>query len=270
MMGMPLRSAGRTSFRALFLAISAGCLACLGSGNAPAEVISAQLINDPPTPPSVPAVPFSGVEPDAVAANSQFANSNVWNQLGAPNPFDGPVSFSNLVDSTGAPSGASFDLSHVSGAFNDISGGKFPNIGFYTTESPVDFTISGLAPNEDFTLFLYSVYTTPNGLTHDAVFTVPGDTFDIANGTPSSEQPGVMTGSLTGMTSATGTITGTWAFGPTFDPAVGGDVHWAGFQLATGAPSSVPEPGSLALLAGALALVGVLCTRRSYRTNKAG
>ncbi|HEX7363102.1 MAG TPA: PEP-CTERM sorting domain-containing protein [Bryobacteraceae bacterium] len=128
------------------------------------------------------------------------------------------------------------------------------------------FTFSGLPAGQSFTLFLYAynVLLYPHDNYGDEVFTVNGSSFDTANGTPSSEaHNAAVTGMLTGVTSSTGTIEGTWAMGP-FNGEPGGEIDWSGFQLAV---SAVPEPSSLFLLAlGVLPLL-LLLRRRAGSTK---
>ncbi|HEX7363103.1 MAG TPA: hypothetical protein VF283_21650 [Bryobacteraceae bacterium] len=93
--------------------LTAGCLS-LGAGSLYADtIISAQFENSDGF--SFPAVTYSGVEPDAAAADPAFANSNVWNALQAKFSQSGMVSFSNLVDSAGADTGAALSISHIDG-----------------------------------------------------------------------------------------------------------------------------------------------------------
>ncbi|MGH9584258.1 MAG: hypothetical protein ACRD4O_15140 [Bryobacteraceae bacterium] len=76
-------------------------------------VISAQFENSQRV--ATSATTYSGVEPDAAAANPAFASSNVWNALQAPTFQSASVSFSNLLNSTGADSGAGLSISHIDG-----------------------------------------------------------------------------------------------------------------------------------------------------------
>src|SRR5580698_8468506 len=118
-------------------------LGLMGSSLQADVIISAQFqgTNSP--------VNFQGVEPDAAAADAAFANSDEWNHL-QPN---GVVPYTtNLITSTGANSGASFSTQFVY-AYNTGSQ-DLPDTYFYQYEQnglSTPFTISGLAPNENFT-----------------------------------------------------------------------------------------------------------------------
>lgn len=260
MLGRPKRDARARSFQLFVFASLVGCLACAGSASLHAEIISVQFQNT-----DGKAVNFSGVEPDAAAADSQFSSSNQWNHLGEPFDFaiNAAVAFFNLINSAGANSGASLSISHISGAFNAGRRPGLPDSYLYSFNTTQNFTISGLGPNENFTLFLYAFNSNETPNARGAVFTVGGASFDTKNGTPSSQDPdSAVTGLLTGETSSTGSITGTWAFDS--ENSVG-EIDWSAFQLAVGASSAaaVPEPGTFALLAGGLALLGVVRRRRS-------
>ncbi|MGH9449856.1 MAG: PEP-CTERM sorting domain-containing protein [Terriglobia bacterium] len=235
----------------------------VSAGTARADtIISAQFENNqsPGT-----TVNYSGVEPDAAKADSAFANSNVWNHLQAGFSVQGPFSFSNLVNSAGAGTGASFAISYINGAFN--ASGGLPDTYFFAYNTTQTFTFSGLAPNESVSLFLYAFN---GGSSNDqgTVFSVGSSSFDTANGSPSSEDSKyAVTGMLTGVTSATGTIAGTWAFGP---GNAGNEIDWSGFQLDVASPAKTvtPEPASLMLFGtGLLGLAWV--TRRRMRASAA-
>jgi hypothetical protein len=88
---------------------------------------------------------------------------------------------SSLLDSTGA--GAQLSISHIDGAFNN-GVGTFPDA-YILTLSNSTFTISGLAPNSAFTLFLYAFNNVALQF-REEVFTVGNSSFDSANGTASS------------------------------------------------------------------------------------
>ena len=145
----------------------------------------------------VPAVNFSGVEPDAAKADSNFSQSNVWNHLGAG--LTQPEAFSSsLVDSTGANTGAQLSITHIDGAFNGLA--TFPDTYFYSFSNS-SFTINGLRPDSAFKLFLYAFNSDVAGSAdfREEVFTVGNSSFDSANGTASSlDSMNVTTGAITG------------------------------------------------------------------------
>jgi hypothetical protein len=123
------------------------------------------------------------------------------------------------------------------------------------------FTISGLAPNESFTLFLYAFNSVHSANDRGEIFTVGSSIFSSATGHPNSLDPvhGV-DGFITGVTSSTGTITGTWAFDPSNHSH---EIDWSGFQLDVSSAVAAPEPGTLGLLVGGLGLV--MLGRRRFR-----
>jgi hypothetical protein len=89
--------------------------------------------------------------------------------------------------------------------------------------------------------------------------------FETKNGKPSSEDPvSGVTGLLTGQTSATGSITGTWAF----DPANANtfEIDWSGFQLDV-VPAPLIGRGLPVLLALGGLLFGAELLERSKRRS---
>ncbi len=227
-------------------------------------IISAQFENGHGN--AVAAVNYSGVEPDAAKADSAFANSNVWNHLQAPYFQSGPISFSNLVNSAGAGTGASLGISHINGAYN--TSGSLPDTHLYSYKTTQTFTFNGLAPGESFSLFLYAFNTNVSPNDRGAVFTVGSSSFNTANGNPSREDSrSAVTGMLTGVTSAAGTIAGTWA---TDSKNRSGEIDWSGFQLDVASPAKTvtPEPASL-LLFGTALLGLASVTRRRMRASAA-
>ena len=204
---------------------------------------------------------FQGVEPDAAAADPAFASSDQWNHL-QTTVADATVTWS-LFDSTGANSGVSFSTT-LEYAYDDFTHG-LPDTYFYENPSnglSQPFSISGLAPNEAFTLFLYSFNSVHSTNDRGEVFTVGSSTFASANGNPATLDPAHgVDGLITGVTGADGTIHGTWAFDPSNHS---GEIDWSGFQLdVASADVAAPEPGTTALLlVGGLGLV-ILGRQRS-------
>jgi hypothetical protein len=202
-------------------------------------------------------VNFQGVEPDAAAADAAFANSNQWNHL-QPNVAG---AYTNLITSTGAASDVSFSTQYVFGY--NAGSHDLPDTYFYQyvqNAYSTPFTISGLAPNEDFTLFLYAYNSVNSANDRGEVFTVGSSTFDSATGNPATLDPThAVDGFITGVTSSNGTISGTWAFDASNSS---GEIDWSGFQLdVSSAVVAAPEPGSIVLLASALGLT-ILRRRR--------
>jgi len=201
-------------------------------------------------------VNFQGVEADAAAADASFASSNQWNHF-QPN---GSLPFTNLITSTGANSGATFSTQYIYGY--NAGSQTLPDSYFYqysANGSSQPFTISGLTPNEDFTLFLYAYNSQGSANNRGAIFTVGSSTFTTATGNPASLDPThAVDGFITGVTDSTGTITGTWAFDPS-NPT--GEIDWSGFQLDVSSAVAAPEPGTIVLLAGGLGLM-ILGRRR--------
>lgn len=185
---------------------------------------------------------YSGVEPDAAAADAQFQNSNIWNHLAANQ--SGSVSFANLVNNAGTATSAGLTISSISGGYNSAPLFGLPDT-YFVSYFNSSFTISGLPPDESFTLFLYAY--TGNG---DATFTVGSSSFNTFGAHPSSEDPGTaVDGSITGTTSASGTISGTWDLDPTNKL----EIDWSGFQLDVASPAAaIPEPSTWLLLGSGL------------------
>jgi hypothetical protein len=205
-----------------------------------------------------PVFDFQGVEADAAAADAVFANSSQWNHLQRL-----ALTYPNLLTSTGANSGASLSINE-DGGYNDVTH-NLPDTYFYRFRSSSPFTISGLAPNETFTLFLYAFNSVHSVNDRGEIFTVGSSTFTTATGNASSLDPThVVDGFITGVTSANGTISGAWAFDPSNHS---GEIDWSGFQLDVASAVAAPEPGTVALLAGGLGLValGGLVRKRSLR-----
>jgi hypothetical protein len=196
-------------------------------------------------------VNFQGVEADAAAADAAFASSNQWNHL-QPN---GTMPFTtNLITSTGTSSGASFTTQIVysyNAGSHDLPDGYFYQYSANGLSTP--FTISGLAPNESFALFLYAYNSQNSPNDRGESFTVGNSTFDSATGNAASLDPThAVDGLITGVTSSSGTISGTWNFDPSNQS---GEIDWSGFQLDVSSAVVAPEPGTIVLLAGGLGLM---------------
>jgi hypothetical protein len=240
--------AHRRNFVTTFLSV-----ALLGGSSLRANtIISAQFQGT-----GAPILNFQGVEADAVAADPAFANSDQWNHL---QPFS--TTFSNLLTSTGATSSAGFSTDLQYG-YNDGTH-NFPDTYFYHYAPNgliAPFAITGLAPNESFTLFLYAYNSVHSANDRGEIFTVGSSTFSTATGNPSSLDPThAVDGFITGVTSSTGTISGTWAF----DTGNNSEIDWSGFQLDVASPAgATPEPSTLALFAGGWALLVLLQRSRS-------
>jgi hypothetical protein len=201
------------------------------------------------------AVNYSGVEPDAASADANFANSNDWNHLQGEG---GNISWSNLVDSTGADFGASFSSAlfpYAGGAYN-AGNSNLPDT-YIDAPAPGGlshiFTIAGLAPNQSFTLFLYAFNSANSTNDRGVIFTVGSSIFNSATGHTSIEDPThAVDGFIMGVTSSTGTISGTWAL----DSQNHTEMDWSGFQVdVASAAASTPEPATFPLFAGSCALL---------------
>jgi hypothetical protein len=201
---------------------------------------------------------YSGVEPDAANADSQFQNSSVWNHLTASG--NGPISFTNLVDNNGIATSTALSISNIFGSLNATP--SFPDTTFFNIGNG-SFSITGLVPNEPFTLFLYAF---DQAHSIDETFTVGTSSFNTANATSvctsygppcrNSEDPvNVSDASVTGVTTASGAISGTWISNLSRQSA------WSGFQLDIGpVATAVPEPAALTLVIVGLAAF-ILCPR---------
>jgi hypothetical protein len=151
-----------------------------------------------------------------------------------------------LISSAGANSGASLGIQYVFGY--NAGTDTLPDSYFYQygSDGNQPFTISGLAPNESFDLFLYAYNSVNSPNDRGAVYSVGSSTFTTATGNPASLDPThAVDGLITGITSSSGTISGTWAFAPSNT----GEIDWSGFQLDVSGAVAAPEPGTLVLLA---------------------
>jgi hypothetical protein len=211
-------------------------------------------------------VNFSGVEPDAASADANFANSNHWNHLNG----DCCISWSHLVDSTGADSGASFSSAPFPYAGDAYNAGSDNLPDTYIWAPAVGgsshiFGIAGLAPNQSFTLFIYAFNSANSTNDRGAIYTVGSSIFNTSTGHHSSEDAThAVDGLITGVTSSTGTISGTWAF----DTQNHSEMDWSGFQLdVASAAASAPEPATFALFAGSCALLFLRQALKSFRPS---
>ena len=216
---------------------------------------------------------FSGVEANAAAADADFAVANVWNIAGLSSHFtdaagsaDTDPSWTNLVDSTGAMTGAGFSITGVVigtdvvgvGAESGLNedGLFFDNTtanGTPTSET-ISFEISGLVAGTSYKLYLNQLDVatwlgSPQNRSMSGLVDTNGD------GTPNEayqmDFPGVL---ITGTVAADGIIRAT-AERTANDDSVPTEPDWAGLQISG---TFVPEPGSLALLS----LGGLFVLRR--------
>jgi PEP-CTERM motif len=196
-------------------------------------------------------VNFQGAEADAATADAAFASSNQWNHF---QPGNNPFT-ANLITSTGATTGASFSTGYA-GGYNDGSHALPDSYFFqYNDSGPsTSFTISGLAPNGNFTLFFYAYNSVHATNDRGAIYTVGTSSFTTATGNASSEDPThAVDGFITGVTSSAGTISGTWNLDPSNQV---GEIDWSGFQLDVSSAVAAPEPSTIAFIAGGLLIFG--------------
>lgn len=236
------------------------------AGSASAEVIRVDLQPSPAFA-NGSAVNFTGVETKAAAINPLFGSqgTNTWNYLTLP-PYPTltkSVAFLNLVDSTGLVTtvGFSIDGSISNSGISAADNAPIDNVGsdalendYFLTLHKKAYTISGLPANTSVAFYTYA----PNFVVNNSeistspsrgyLLTANGVMITVASG-PSNDALAYVT------TDATGAVSGIWS---TPNDANEGD--WSGFQVAY----TVPEPGSLELVAGSmLATAGIFWGRRS-------
>jgi hypothetical protein len=173
--------------------------------------------------------PFAGVDPLAIATSPAFASAKVWNHLGSTGFNVQDPAFTELVDSTGTPTGAGFSITGKISAYGTgnvdaalVSDYFLWNTGI-ATSTFIDWRITGLTPSSRHVLFV-------NGV-HDADFSMVVD--EDANGDLGNDTAKVVSASgvlFHVLSDETGTITGRGT-------AISGEADWAGFQVAT-----EPEP----------------------------
>jgi hypothetical protein len=209
-------------------------------------------------------VDFSGVESQAAAANPVFASSNVWNYPSVdPTVAEATTnaSFSNLVNSAGATTSVGISFT---GTFSSAIGTPIDNSGSDGLEndyfeldgnnqlsSTIAYSISGLPANMLISVFLYSPnFGASHGTDRGYNLTLNGTAVDVASASTANN-----TALVNVMSTASGTITGTW----TSDHSAEAD--WSGFQLSYMAP----EPSTWAAVLSSAGLMGLTMRRRACR-----
>ncbi len=194
------------------------------------------------------------VESRAAAADAVFGSSgsNAWNILTVPSWGTMTLNpgYSNLVNtSTGLSTGVSMSFTgNVSSAAGGTGNNQDPSYDYFvlhesgTAGMPsLGYTISGLLPNTQVKLFLYSAFISGRG--YDFTMTGDANTYTVSSGTSN----GVL---VTGMTNGAGQISGTYL-------RTNGESNIAGIQI-----YQVPEPASGLLVPAAVAGLCALRRRR--------
>jgi hypothetical protein len=184
--------------------------------------------------------PFSGVDPEAAAADSIFNAANIWNHLGTTGFQVVNPSFQNLVDSNGINTGVSFSITGSISAFgfdNPADALLSDYICWSCRGNPdtIDWTIAGLAPSTEYVLFFNgsdSNASTPRQFSMLIDTNGNGSLADEVARTVVSP-PGTLFASV--FSDANGRIIGRGI-------AMGSEANWGGFQLARPARAVVTCP----------------------------
>jgi hypothetical protein len=192
------------------------------------------------------------VESRAVNADSVFASSgsNVWNILTVPswNTMTLSPSYTGLKDTaTGNATGVSMSFTgYLSSAAGGSGNNQDPSYDYFVLHESgtggmpsVGYTISGLLPNTQVKLFLYSALLSNRG--YD--FSIGATTYTVASGSST----GLL---VTGTTNGSGELSGTYT-------RTNSESNISGIQI-----YQIPEPASLGML-GVAAIAMLL--RRKFR-----
>ncbi len=206
--------------RSILLAIALSvCLPALAAGT---PLISVDLQSSYGT----EGAPFQGVDPLAAAASGAFASSNVWNVLGSSGFNVQDPAFSNLVDSSGSPTGVGFSIVGKISAYglgNPLDALLTDYFYWNTpgaTSTAIDWSITGLTPSRPHLLFVNGAHGGAFSMLvdEDASGNLGNDTAQVVSSPAGS---GVLFDVLS---DATGRITGRGT-------AIAGEADWAGFQV---------------------------------------